>query len=108
MTAYKKDGITVQKGGQIIKFDIRVETPKGVLWCAYIKQLQPESKLAAGMISNRVSNKTVKSMKELTLAIKMNFEQAHAILGHLSKEKVADSSSARYANHKRRTQDLQA
>jgi hypothetical protein len=35
--ADKKDGITVQKGGQIIKFDIRVETKKGVLWCAYIK-----------------------------------------------------------------------
>jgi hypothetical protein len=29
--ANKKDKITVQKGGQVIKFDIRVETPKGVL-----------------------------------------------------------------------------
>jgi hypothetical protein len=29
--ANKKDGITVQKGGPVIKFDIRVETPKRVL-----------------------------------------------------------------------------
>ncbi len=27
----KKDGLSVKKGGQVIKFDIRVETPKGVL-----------------------------------------------------------------------------
>jgi hypothetical protein len=32
----KKDGLSVKKGGRVIKFDIRVETPKGVLWCAYI------------------------------------------------------------------------
>ena len=38
----KKDGLSVEKGGLIIKFDIRVETPKGELWCAYIRQ--PESK----------------------------------------------------------------
>ncbi len=34
----KKDGITLQKGSGVIEFDIKVETPKGVLWCAYIKQ----------------------------------------------------------------------
>ncbi len=38
----KKDGLSVEKGGLIIKFDIRVETPKGELWCAYIRR--PESK----------------------------------------------------------------
>ena len=27
----KKDGLSVEKGGRSIKFDIRVETPKGVL-----------------------------------------------------------------------------
>jgi len=32
----KKDGLSVEKRRLIIKFDIRVETPKGVLWCAYI------------------------------------------------------------------------
>jgi hypothetical protein len=36
--ANKKDGITAQKGGQVIKFDIRVQMPKGVLWCANIKR----------------------------------------------------------------------
>ena len=37
VTGNKKDGITVEKGTRVIKFDIRVETPKGLLWCAYIK-----------------------------------------------------------------------
>jgi hypothetical protein len=37
VTGNKKDGITVKKVRQVIKFDIRVETPKGVLWCADIK-----------------------------------------------------------------------
>jgi len=32
----KKDGLSVEKGGRVIKFDIRIETPKGVLWCAFI------------------------------------------------------------------------
>ena len=32
----KKDGLSVKKGRRSIKFDIRVGTPKGVLWCAYI------------------------------------------------------------------------
>ena len=38
----KKDGLSVKKGGRVIKFEIRVEIPKGVLWCAYIRQ--PEAK----------------------------------------------------------------
>jgi hypothetical protein len=32
----KKDGLSVEKGGRVIKLDIRVKTPKEVLWCAYI------------------------------------------------------------------------
>jgi hypothetical protein len=35
----KKDDITLQKRSQVIKFDIKVETPRGVLWCAYILPL---------------------------------------------------------------------
>jgi hypothetical protein len=63
VTMDKKDGITVQKGGGLIKFDIRVETPKGVLWCAYIKQQESENKVAAGMIDNKVNNQTIKTWK---------------------------------------------
>ncbi len=47
MKANKNDGIAVQKGGQVIKFDVRVEMPKGVLWCEYVlpeeQELIPES-----------------------------------------------------------------
>jgi hypothetical protein len=38
VTGNKKDGLSVEKGRRVIKFDIRVETPKGVLWCAYIQR----------------------------------------------------------------------
>ncbi len=34
MIANSKDGIKLEKNGRVIKFDMRVETPKGVLWCA--------------------------------------------------------------------------
>jgi hypothetical protein len=44
----KRNGITAQKGGQVIKFNIRVKTLKGILWCAYIKRKEPaESEIAA-------------------------------------------------------------
>jgi hypothetical protein len=42
----KKVGITVKKGRrQVIKFDVRVETPKGVLWCAHASNLSLREKL---------------------------------------------------------------
>ena len=37
-----------------LTIDIRVKTRKGVLWCAYIKQPEPEGKVTAGMSDKRV------------------------------------------------------
>ena len=82
ITGNKKDSITLQKGSQVIKFDIKVETPKGVLWCAYIKQPESDGEIAARMSNNQPK----RSVKQLMPAIKMNIEQAHAILGHSSKD----------------------
>jgi hypothetical protein len=45
----KKDGLSVEKRGRVIKFDIRVETPTGVLWCAYIRRPEDKGEVAAGM-----------------------------------------------------------
>jgi hypothetical protein len=73
VTGDKKDGITVKKGRQIIKFDIRVKTPKGVLWCACIKQPESDGEVAAGMSGNK-DNQPNESMQELTPAIKMSIE----------------------------------
>jgi hypothetical protein len=64
-TGNKKDGLTVQKGRRVIKFDISVETPKGVLWCAYIKQPEPDGEVAAGMGNNKIGNQPTKSVQEL-------------------------------------------
>jgi hypothetical protein len=52
----KKDGLSAKKGGRSIKFDIRVETPKGVLWCAYIRRPESEGEVAAGMSNDNGDN----------------------------------------------------
>jgi hypothetical protein len=75
VTENKKYGITVEKGRWVIKIDIRAETPKGVMWCAYIKQTESDRKVAVGMSNNKVNNLPNKSMQELTSAIKMSIEQ---------------------------------
>jgi hypothetical protein len=38
-------GITLEKNGRVIAFDIRVETSKGVLWCAHIKRNDSNGKV---------------------------------------------------------------
>jgi hypothetical protein len=53
VTGNKKDGLSVEKGRRVIKFDIRVETPKGVLWCAYIQRPESEGEVATGMRDNK-------------------------------------------------------
>jgi hypothetical protein len=55
VTGNKKDGLSVEKGRRVIKFDIRVKTPKGVLWCAYIRRPESEGEVAARM-SNKKSD----------------------------------------------------
>jgi hypothetical protein len=72
--ANKKDGITVQKGGQIIKLDIRVETPKGVLWCAYIKRNDSENEIATELSDTVSNNQPVKCKKEIKSIYKMSIE----------------------------------
>jgi hypothetical protein len=93
VTGNKKDGLSVKKGRQVIKFDIRVETPKGVLWCAYIQRPESEGEVAAGMSEDK-SDQPNESMQELVPAIKMNIERAHAILGHASKGATRRTAAA--------------
>jgi hypothetical protein len=57
----KKDGLSVEKGGRVIKFDIRVETLKGVLWCAYIRQPESKGEVAAGMSDDKSDNQPNKA-----------------------------------------------
>jgi hypothetical protein len=89
----KKDGLSVKKGGRVIKFDIRVETPKGVLWCTYIRQPEFKGEVAAGMSNDNGDNQPNKSV-QLNSAIKMSIERAHAILGHSSKAKTRQTAAA--------------
>ena len=90
----KKDGLSVEKRGLIIKFDIRVETPKGVLWCAYIRRPEDTGEVAAGMSDdNKGDNQPNESVK-LNSAIKMSIDRAHAILGHSSEAKTRETAAA--------------
>jgi hypothetical protein len=89
-----KDGITAQKGGQDIKFDFRVEMPKRVLWCAYIKRNKTaESKIVAESSGFKSDHQPAESKKELKSAIKINIERAHAILGQ-SNEDITQKTMA--------------
>ncbi len=69
----------------VITFDIRVETPKGVLWCANITRNNNE--VTAGSSDNQleVEEKTA-SKKELQPALITNIDRAHAILGHAGED----------------------
>ncbi len=87
MTANSKEGITLEQNGRVIKFDMRVETPKGVLWCAYIKRNDSDGEVAAGSSDNRLDTKPVeKSEKVLEPVLKMHIRRAQAILGQASKD----------------------
>ena len=89
----KKDGLSVEKRGRFIKFDIRVETPNGVLWCAYIRRPADKGEVAAGMSNDNRDNQPNKSVKP-NPAIKVSIDQAHAILGHSSKGKTRETVAA--------------
>ncbi len=67
-----------------------VETLKGVLWCAYIKQPEANREIAAGVSDNQPKE----IVNVLPSAIKMNIEQAHAILGHASKDTTHRTTAA--------------
>jgi hypothetical protein len=56
MKANKKDGIAVQKGGQVIKFEIRVEMPKGVLWCDTSREMNPKVKVRQNQVILKNNN----------------------------------------------------
>jgi hypothetical protein len=93
ITGNKKDGLSAEKGGRIIKFDIRVETPKGVLWCTYIQRSESEEgEVAAGMSDNKGDNQPNRSVI-LNPAIKMSIDRAHAIFGHSSEGKTRQTAA---------------
>jgi hypothetical protein len=51
--------ITLEKNGRVLKFDMRIEPPKGVLWCAYIKRNNGNGELAAGLSNEKLNSEVV-------------------------------------------------
>ncbi len=70
----KKTGITACKGNRKIKFDIQVETPKGVLWCAYIKRHDAENEFATEASDIISDSPPVKDVKEIKSVLKLNIK----------------------------------
>ena len=90
----KKNGITVSKGNCKIKFDIQVETPKGVLWCAFIKRHDPAYEVATEANDVVSTNPPVRDEKEIKSILKLNIVQAHAILGHSNENTTRKTAGA--------------
>ena len=94
VTGNKKDGLSVEKGGRIIKFDIRVETPKGgTVVCLHTKIWIRRRKVAAGMSDDKDENQQNRSVI-LNPVIKMSIDRVHAILGHASEGKTQQTAAA--------------
>jgi hypothetical protein len=95
MTANSKDGITLEKKGPVIKLDMRVETPKGVLWCVYIKRNDADGELTAGLSDENMDSESIqKDVKALEPILKMHISRAHAILGHASEDATRKMAAA--------------
>ncbi len=74
---------------------MRVDKPKGLLWCAYIKRKEPaENKIAAESSNFKSDNQPAESKKGLKSAIKMNFESLHTILGHSNEDTTQKMAAA--------------
>jgi hypothetical protein len=86
ITSNKKTGIMASKGNRDIKFDIRVETPKGVLSCAYIKRNDSENEVATEASDVNGNSAPVKDVTEIKSVLKLNIDRAHAILGHANED----------------------
>jgi hypothetical protein len=95
MTANSRDGITLEKNGRVIKFDMRVETLKGVLWCMYIKRNDADGELAARLSDEKMDSESIqKDVKALEPTLKMHIGRAHAILGHASEDATRKMAAA--------------
>jgi hypothetical protein len=66
---------------------MRVETPKGVLWCACIKRNDSDGKVVAGSSDNQLDTKPIENSKKvLEPVLKMHIKRVHTILGHANKD----------------------
>ena len=66
-----KESITLQKGNSKVKFDIKISTPKGALFCMY---MEPESEVAGAAIQKVKSG--------------ISINMAHDILGHADERRT--------------------
>jgi hypothetical protein len=95
MTANSRDGINHEKNGRVIKFDMRVEKLKGVLWCVYIKRNDADGELAVGLSDEKMDSESIqKDAKALEPILKMHIGRAHAILGHASEDVTRKMAAA--------------
>jgi hypothetical protein len=76
------NGITLEKKDKVLKFDIPIETPKGVVYAMYVRR----SEIAAPVMP------TI-----------MNIEKAHRVLGHQSEEATRKTEISRLDNYTWRT-----
>ena len=78
-----KNGISIKKGKSKVLFDIKISTPKGALYCMYLK---PDVEVAAAMVagSGTVSGGPKKSP--------MSIDVAHELLGHTDERRTRETA----------------
>lgn len=67
------DSITLTKGTRVVKLDVKIHTPKGVLYGLYFKRLSTE--VASVAVKREQSNE-----------IGLSIEKLHRQLGHLAED----------------------
>ena len=71
----EKDCIMLKKGKQIIKFDVKVKSPNGVLYCGRFRANHSGGASEASLVNSNVKDKSIR---------KMNINEAHCCFGHMS------------------------
>ena len=74
-----KDEMTLVKGDKQIHFDIKIHTPKGVLYAAYLKRMEHSE---TGLVAARPEPKQI------------NIQAAHAKFGHMGEDETRKAAAA--------------
>ena len=88
-----KEKIVIKKGGQEIVFDIKIRTPKGVVFCAYIKPrvAKGTSNVAVDQPPKEAELKAKYSTKS---GSKIAVKHAHSLLGHCGEAYTRSTAKA--------------
>jgi Arginine methyltransferase-interacting protein, contains RING Zn-finger len=81
LTGDSECGLILTKDGVEVRFDIKISTKSGVLYCALLKRHMVEGDIGAVVLSNNQDS-----------SIRLNIKTAHDRLGHCDEERTRDTA----------------